>query len=299
MQIVRGSAEHHFLTTLEKLKANPKNWMAQYFAFSKYINHQELVSNPARIPDYIAGVTAKSEAFLKRISDAIKDFPGGHLYLFPDQDIAALVEFEDEAQKARLREIYKALAADVPPDFADSGLLSAEMYNYQKLADQKLVTARRFDAYRTMSDLNKVRSIALRRSRREHPKVMIVEDDRFTASYTSNILSKDYDLVVCRTGEEAIQDYIEHAPDIVFLDIHLPGLSGHEVLEAIAAIDPHSYVVMLSVDTASKNIKKASETGAQNFLKKPFSKERLLAVVRNSPYIRSHFFGGGDSSTIL
>jgi CheY-like chemotaxis protein len=296
MQVVRISAEHHFLTTLEKLKAKPKDWLAQYFAFSKYINHQDLIADPAKIPNYLADVAEKSEVFLQMVSAQMKDFPEVVLYIFPDQDIVALVRFESDDQKEQMKKIYKSLAASVPPQFSDSGLLSAEIYNYQKLADQKLVTARRFAAYQTMSDMNKVRSIPVRRARREHPLVMLVEDDRFTASYTSNILSKDYDLVVCRTGEEAIEAYIEHAPDIVFLDIHLPGLSGHEVLQAVQAVDPRCYVVMLSVDTAHKNIKMAAETGAQNFLKKPFSKERLLNIVRNSPYVRHHFMG--DASIV-
>jgi DNA-binding response OmpR family regulator len=115
---------------------------------------------------------------------------------------------------------------------------------------------------------------------------MIVEDDRFTASYAANILSKEYELSVCRTGEEGIIAYIEHAPDIVFLDIHLPGLNGHDTLRAIKAADPKAFVVMLSVDTAKTSIVESTQSGAHSFLKKPFSKERLLNTVKASPYVR-------------
>ena len=84
-----------------------------------------------------------------------------------------------------------------------------------------------------MADSNKVASIDIRRDRHEDPVVMMVEDDRFTATYAANIISKDFDLILAKSGEEAIALYIEHCPDIVFLDIHLPGLSGLDTLVAI------------------------------------------------------------------
>jgi CheY-like chemotaxis protein len=171
--------------------------------------------------------------------------------------------------------------------YSDFAILEHEFYNYQKLADQKFLSARRMMAYRDMADKLKVASISVRRERRDHPMVQVIEDDRFTAAYAGNILNRDYDLVLSRNGEDGIIHYIESAPDIVLIDIHLPGLSGHEVLESIRAIDPQVFAVMLSVDTMKNNIVQAAEGGAHNFLKKPFSKERLLNIVKTSPYIQS------------
>ncbi len=292
MQIIRQSAEHHFLTTLERLKENGQGWLTQYYAFSKFVKHADIVAKPQKIPQYLDQITARAETFLVKLEADLAGIEQGYIYLFSDCDIVVLVHADTTEAKNMIRGVYKTHSGEMPQQFSDSGILTSEFYNYQKLADQKLVAAKRFDAYHLMSDTNKIKSIPVRRARREHPKVMIVEDDRFTASYTSNILSKEYDLIISRTGEEGICDYIEHAPDIVFLDIHLPGLSGHEVLAAINAVDPKAFVVMLSVDSAQKNIKMAAETGAQNFLKKPFSKERLLSVVRNSPYVRAFISGG-------
>jgi CheY-like chemotaxis protein len=181
-------------------------------------------------------------------------------------------------------------------DYADRCVLGDDLYNYQKLADAKLLSAKCFEAYKAMGDANRVMSIPIRRSRRDVSKVMIVEDDRFTASYAANILSKDYDLTICRTGEEGIIAYIEHAPDIVFLDIHLPGINGHDTLQAIRAVDPKAFVVMLSVDTAQNSISRATKTGAHSFLKKPFSKDRLLNTVKSSPYVRGIHDDDSDGS---
>ena len=97
--------------------------------------------------------------------------------------------------------------------------------------------------------------------------------------------NKEYDVVLAKNGEDAIRLYIEHAPDVVFLDIHLPGLNGQETLRAIRKIDPKSCVFMLSVDTVKENIVNANKDGATGFLKKPFSKERLMVAVKKSPHI--------------
>jgi DNA-binding NtrC family response regulator len=59
-------------------------------------------------------------------------------------------------------------------------------------------------------------------------------------------------------------------------DIHLPGLDGHETLNAIRKADPAAYVVMLSVDAVKTNIVEASKGGASGFLKKPFTKDRMI-----------------------
>jgi DNA-binding NtrC family response regulator len=141
-------------------------------------------------------------------------------------------------------------------------------------------------AYQAMTDEAKVSSISLRRDRRKETLVLIVEDDRFTAAYAANILNKDYEIIHAKTGEEAIIAYIEHTPDIVFQDIHLPGLNGHETLNAIKKVDPVAYVVMLSVDTVKTNIVEASKGGASGFLKKPFTKERMIAMVKTSPFYK-------------
>jgi len=287
MQIIRKSAEHHFLTTLDELKADPAGWMTQYFSISKYINHLDVISSPGKIEEKLEVVCQKSRKFVEQISEVTGKIEKGYIYQFSDQDIVVLAHIDSVEKTQMIKQLFKDIAQQIPSHFSNSGWLEAEMYNYQKLADSKLVSSRLFEAYLGMADQNKVGSLGVRRSRRSESKVLVIEDDHFTASYTANILSKDYDLVIAKTGEEGLLAYIEQAPDIVFLDLHLPGLSGQEVLEAIHAVDPKAFVVMLSVDTKHKNILRASQTGAQKFLKKPFSKERLLGVVRNSPFVRS------------
>lgn len=298
MEIITQSAEHHFLGMLEKIKTGPKDWHVLHFAFSKLINHDDIIRVAAAIPKKLEKESAHAHAFAKQLAAHAQGFENAFLYVFADNDVNFLVRADDQDKKLLLDALYKQMAAALKSGLSDSAILAHEIYNYQKLADQKFLSVKRFESYRAMSDTNKISSIALRRDRREAPLVLLIEDDKFTASYTANILGKDYELVVCRTGEEGVMAYIEHAPDIVFLDIHLPGFSGHDTLAAINIIDADAFVVMLSVDAVKESIVRAAYGGAKNFLKKPFSKERLINVVKNSPHIRGFAMGQNEGGSL-
>jgi CheY-like chemotaxis protein len=286
MKLIRSSAEHHFVTMLERLKDNPKGWVVLYFALSRALKHEDLVTSLDEMDAKIAKVRIASGHFADELDRLSQNISKGFIYLFSDNDVLLLAHPENEQEMALVSSVYKDMGKYGQSNHADRCMLGDDLYNYQKLADAKLLSAKCFDAYKVMGDTHKVSSIPVRRARRDVPKVMIVEDDRFTAAYAANILNKDYDLSICRTGEEGIAAYIEYAPDIVFLDIHLPGINGHDTLHAIKAVDPKAFVVMLSVDTAKASIVQATQTGAHSFLKKPFSKERLLDAVKSSPYVR-------------
>ena len=297
MELVSNSAEHHFLTTLEGLKSDLSGWSGLYFSLSKMITHEKIIKDLPSIPAKLKAAGDKRDAFLKDLQKALNSDLQGYIYVFSDFDIFVMVKINDKAQKSAVVQAYSSLSEMLPKGFSDMSMLEYALRNYQKLADEKLLCARRFDAYQSMADENKVASISPRRQRRDDPLVMVVEDDRFTLHYTSTILSKEYDLVLAKNGEEAIELYMENAPDIVFLDIHLPGLSGHDVLQAIYAVDPAAFVVMLSVDSIRENITKASQFGAKRFLKKPFSKERMIDMVRTSPYVREIMLSNTDPAS--
>jgi CheY-like chemotaxis protein len=298
MGTIIESAEHHYLTMLDNIRRNPKGWVALYFSFSKKLDHKTLVEKPAAIKDTIAKSRKEATAFLDELNKGAEGLSEKYVYMFADHDIVMLAHHKNDKESQLSQKIFSDLAGRLRADFCDYGILENEIYNYQKLADHKLLTCKRYEGYEAMSDTNRLKSISVRRKRRDHPMVMVVEDDRFTASYAANILNKDFDLLLCRSGEEAVAAYAEHAPDIVLLDIHLPGLSGHETLQCIRAMDAEACVWMLSVDTAKSNVEQASTIGADGFLKKPFSKERLLNTVKSSPYVRVHLSGSPGESQL-
>lgn len=288
MKIIKESPEHHFLTTLEKLKQDAGGWVGIHFSLSRKTEHSATLENPEHIKGKLFKSAKEAETLAGQIAEQASSIASARIYLFTDNDVVFMARPESEAQRQEIKALFQEFAKLAGKSLARYSDLATDIYQYQKMADARLLGSRRIKAYEALADTNRVRSISLRRQRREMTDkvVLIVEDDRFTASYAANILNKEYDLVLAKTGEEAIVSYIEHAPDMVLLDIHLPGLNGHETLEAIRKADKQAHVVMLSVDTVKENIVRATKNGAAGFLKKPFSKERLLVVVQQSPFIK-------------
>ncbi|MBI4031501.1 MAG: response regulator [Proteobacteria bacterium] len=286
MAVIRESPEHHFLTLLEKIRPDISGWIGMHFALSRQSDHADLISNPAHIKGKLTKLQEAAGSLIKDLEKAAQGLPDSTLYLFSDCDIVLLARPQNEKDRSVVKNTYQAAAQKAGAGLGKLSELTKDIYDCQKLADEKLLGTRRFAAYEDMSDANRVASIPLRRQRRDDALVMIVEDDRFTATFAANILNKEYEMILAKTGEDAIISYIEHAPDIVFLDIHLPGLSGHETLNALRAVDPDAYIIMLSVDTVKENVVSASQGGAAGFLKKPFSKERMLQIVMKSPFVK-------------
>ncbi len=114
--------------------------------------------------------------------------------------------------------------------------------------------------------------------------ILIVEDDPLSVFITKKALDQDFIVHIAETGESAINAYIKYKPDVVFLDIGLPDISGHEVLKKIILdIDPAAYVVMLSANNGPTDIMHALQLGSQGFISKPFSKSKLIQYISQAP----------------
>lgn len=81
------------------------------------------------------------------------------------------------------------------------------------------------------------------------------------------------------TGEKALELYRNQIPDIVFLDIELPDLGGHEVLKQIKSIKSNAFVVMVSAHSTVENVKEAISSGASGFIVKPFSPQKITTIL--------------------
>lgn len=118
-----------------------------------------------------------------------------------------------------------------------------------------------------------------KREKRDELCVLIVEDQKFSRLLMKNALLKHYEVHTAATGEEALAIYVEHAPDIVFLDIELPGVDGHKVLELITKLDKKSYVVMVTANHYPKDVQQAMEHGARGFVVKPYQKDTIFGWI--------------------
>ncbi len=83
-----------------------------------------------------------------------------------------------------------------------------------------------------------------------------------------------------KTGEEAVELYRTHRPDVVTMDLVMPGKGGLAATEAILTHDPAAQVVVVSAVGQKADLENAIAIGASDYLVKPFEKETVLATVR-------------------
>ena len=117
-------------------------------------------------------------------------------------------------------------------------------------------------------------------NKRERPlrtkaKILLVEDDPIARRLVSKLFKEDYWLITAENAEDAVMQYILHAPDIVFLDIGLPDHDGFTVIQSILERDPEAYIVMFSGNSHANTICRSMNQGAKGFVQKPFRKERM------------------------
>ncbi len=111
-------------------------------------------------------------------------------------------------------------------------------------------------------------------------KVLVVDDAPDTLEIIEKLLRYEgYDVMVASTGEEGVKKVEEERPDVVLMDINLPGIDGAEALKQIRMINPHQGVVMLTAFATVENAIYALKEGAFDFLKKPFENEHLIHTV--------------------
>jgi two-component system chemotaxis response regulator CheY len=132
----------------------------------------------------------------------------------------------------------------------------------------------------------KSEDIKNRRVNRLKPELMMIEDDAFSRRLVENVLQKKYALTGLGEASTALNTYTRIAPDLLFLDINLPDVTGHELLEKILKLDPDAYVIMLSGNADKENITQAMSRGAKGFIAKPFTKEKLFQYIDRCPTIK-------------
>lgn len=113
--------------------------------------------------------------------------------------------------------------------------------------------------------------------------VIIADDAQFMRLMLKDIL-EDMGLTVvaeATDGHQAVADYLELRPDLVMLDITMPGLDGVAACREILTHDPHARVVMISALGQKDEVLAAVRAGAGDFVIKPFEAERVEVTVRS------------------
>ncbi len=111
-------------------------------------------------------------------------------------------------------------------------------------------------------------------------KVLIVDDAPDTVEIIKKLLVfEGYEVLTTPTGEEGVKKVEQEKPEIVLLDITLPGIDGNEALRRIRKVDSIVSVIMLTAFATVDNAISALKEGASDFIKKPFENEHLVHLV--------------------
>ena len=115
------------------------------------------------------------------------------------------------------------------------------------------------------------------------PRILVIDDESAIRDSLKMTLEYDgYDVMLAATGEEGVKLIEREAPDLVFLDIKMPGMDGLEVLQKLRHLVEVTPVVVISGHADINTAVEATKLGAFDFIEKPLERERVLVTVRNA-----------------
>jgi len=111
-------------------------------------------------------------------------------------------------------------------------------------------------------------------------KILIIEDEEnMVEGLRFNLEARDYQVIVALDGETGLKKAANEQPDLIILDLMLPGINGYEVCKRLKETIPEVLVVMLTAKSQKSDIVTGLDLGADDYITKPFSVLELLARI--------------------
>lgn len=109
-------------------------------------------------------------------------------------------------------------------------------------------------------------------------RIMVVDDSRIVQLQMQKVLAdSQYEVAVCcKNGQEAIEKYETEKPDLITMDILMPGIDGLEAARQIIEKHPDAKILMVSSLAYDDTMQEANKIGAKGFIYKPFDREQVL-----------------------
>lgn len=290
MLLVEEKTINQLAKAMEGLKSDPGNVRCLRFSFPE--DHAQ--ADVRHVREVIAQQAQRYLGSLER-----------QLFLCEDGDIFMLAPFvSTRVAQTLIADVAAQLKIKEASDFARLYRLDIQFDELFKLIKDKQVRAfhaleaeelqkvREQDRQKRAKILNppipenQTQTIAERRRKRAIPECMLIEDDAFMRRLVEGVLRKNYHLTSIPSADTALIAYIAVAPDILFLDIGLPDVNGHELLKRMLEIDPEAFIIMLSANADMDNVKRALEAGAKGFIAKPFTSEKIIQYIKRCPTIK-------------
>lgn len=112
-------------------------------------------------------------------------------------------------------------------------------------------------------------------------KILLAEDELALAHIVRESLEdRNFKVILCHDGKQALQSYEQHQPDILVLDVMMPKIDGFEVARKVRTTDNKTPIIFLTARSQTKDVINGFELGANDYLKKPFSVEELIVRIK-------------------
>jgi len=111
---------------------------------------------------------------------------------------------------------------------------------------------------------------------------MVVEDEKVTNELLSSTFKNFFAHVdSCFDGETALKTYMETKPDVVFVDIIMPGMDGIELSRKIREINPSQIIIVISASNDIEKISESIKVGVNSFIQKPIDTKKIIELLTN------------------
>jgi len=110
-------------------------------------------------------------------------------------------------------------------------------------------------------------------------RVLIVDDSPIARKMIRKCIPENIEVYEASNGEEGIEKFKEVRPDVTFMDLTMPVMTGYQAIQDIIALDHNAIIVVITADVQMKSIKKVLDLGAYTVLKKPIKREQIEHVL--------------------
>jgi len=291
MELITTKSEEKLIDLLARIEKESGAWSNVHVNLSRI--SEQLLEKESLSAKTLENIRQSSRRIASILMDSELQGLEGNLFIFEDSDVIALFRKDAGFSGRAIEKLRQDFTACGMGDLFSFTEMQEQLAFLVKQAREKQESAKAFyhrrravEAAETIfaskvPDPELTRAIMKRRYGRAKKCALIIEDDVVARSMVALALRESCEVIQAKDAKSGIVAYIDKAPDVVFLDIHLPDHSGHEVLKCLKVLEPQAHVVMLSGDSVSDNVLSAKGLGAGGFVRKPFTKEILLHYVNS------------------
>lgn len=114
-------------------------------------------------------------------------------------------------------------------------------------------------------------------------KIMTVDDSAFERKVIIDMLTKaGHNVIEADCGEKGVELYTKEKPDIVLMDLRMPGIGGAEAIKQILASDPKAKIIVVSIVRDQETMDELIKNGAKDYVKKPVTPDRLTQAINKA-----------------